>query len=446
MSWETTRAIDLTPDAIQTWREAHGWDRPSVARVLGVSDGLIGMYERGERRPTAALAAYIAAHPAPLAVNRYPATTDGLLAAIGADWPHKCAWCQWWGTSEVSLYRWLAGEFELPVEVRAWLRAGAPREWQRTPAQWTAPGPRRLTPEQHATAQFRTWRLGTGYRRVTIARLFGVNRQTIANWEAGRHRVPKRVLTYLRREGAVPAALPVRRPTQHHEPPCAPGTCRSCGTRRRWQREAIPRRPDSWTDDQDARLRALVGNHSPEEISARLTAEFGIPRTLDSIRSRACVLGVPSEWDAFTVPTIARICGVGADTVYDWIRAGGLVAVQRHRGAYHRITAEAFEQFIRCYSHWLDWRGMPVAQEPWRIAERRWRDLAEAVWRKDPWYTPTEAARWLGYVPSMVTKLCQRGQLRAELGPNGRGWRIPRSALVAFAQTRRRRQSSRRSA
>lgn len=119
----------LTGPALREWREAHGWFRKDLAAALGAwGDKASVNWEAGRCRIPAQVVAYVAQHPAPPSSSRYPMTPEGLRAAV-TQWPTYAAWCVWWGVSNASLYRWLAGAFALPLPLRAWLRAGAPTTW-----------------------------------------------------------------------------------------------------------------------------------------------------------------------------------------------------------------------------------------------------------------------------------------------------------------------------
>jgi DNA-binding XRE family transcriptional regulator len=124
----TTAPAPLTPQALRRWREQCGLTQRELGRRVGYSAAHVTMMERGRRAVSAPLAAYVQAHPAPRAAGLYALDRAGLERALNG-WSSYVGFARWWGVAGGTVTRWRYGHAPLPPELRAWLRAGAPRHW-----------------------------------------------------------------------------------------------------------------------------------------------------------------------------------------------------------------------------------------------------------------------------------------------------------------------------
>lgn len=213
--------------------------------------------------------------------------------------------------------------------------------------------------------------------------------------------------------------------------------CRSCAGRRAYANRTRPNRPydhhHAWESTQEARLRELAGTLTLAEIAALLTAEFGIPRTALAVRVRCTLLRLSAQLRDLSGLEVAGILGVNPQCITRWLTSG-LLAGRRQTPSKPQspwaVTPVALEAFIRAHPECYDWQ---------RVKAGRWRALAEGEWRRDPLYTLTEAARWLGVGPWMVGQYIRQGRLMAGQRPDRvrfACWYVRRSALVRFQQQR----------
>lgn len=286
------------------------------------------------------------------------------------------------------------------------------------------------------------WIASTGYTHREIGALFGVTKDAVRQWVTGNVRVPARVQRRLVAEGWLPRRDhrgPDRAPL-NHQPLCPPDhACRSCRLRRRYATQgALGVRRDLWTPEADTRLRVLAGSASLAVIAQQITDEFGVERSAHAIMVRCHRLGLSIVRTAYTAAQVAYYCGVGEATVARWIGLEWLPSERARAHAAHTITAEALETFLRAHPGIVDWRTMPVQHSP----ERRWRELVEGLWRRQPFYDVQTVAGWLGVHRATVHRWCQAGELQGWRVPSARGkgglprWRIPQSAVLAFERQR----------
>lgn len=213
--------------------------------------------------------------------------------------------------------------------------------------------------------------------------------------------------------------------------------CRACSGRRAYANRTRPPRAytrwDAWDSTQDARLRALTGTRTVPEIAAALTAEFGIPRSACAVRCRCWALGLSLQIGDLGGLGVARVLGADHSRVTQWLTTGLLVGRRLNpakAGSPWAVTPAALEAFIRTHPECYEWQ---------RVQAGHWRHLAEGEWRRDPLYTLTEAARWLGLSQTTVRKYITLGELAAGERPDRLRWErwyVRRSALVRFQQQR----------
>jgi hypothetical protein len=211
--------------------------------------------------------------------------------------------------------------------------------------------------------------------------------------------------------------------------------CRAAWAAGKWAQRAKPRFWHAWLPPHDARLRAWAGVLPADEIAARLTAEFDVPRTPTAVRVRLRRLGLSQQLVHYTAQQVGYLFGVAGKTVTaSWVRRGWLVGRQltAQAGSAWVFTAADVEQFIRAHSHAVDWRRMPPS---------RWRALAEVDWRRDPWLTVPEAAWMSGVAASTLRNHLAAGWLVgarrfAKGGAHAGAWLVRRSALRQFAYRR----------
>lgn len=212
--------------------------------------------------------------------------------------------------------------------------------------------------------------------------------------------------------------------------------CRPCAGRRAYAHRTRPPRGytrwDAWDSTQDARLRALTGTRTVPELAAALATEFGIPRSACAVRCRCWALGLSLQVSDLGGQDVARVLGAHHVRVTQWLTTGLLVGRRLTPGLPRSpwaVTPAALEAFIRTHPECYEWRRV----------QGRWRHLAEGEWRRDPLYTLTEAARWLGLSQTTVRKYITLGELAAGERPDRvrwERWYVRRSALVRFQQQR----------
>jgi excisionase family DNA binding protein len=133
-----------------------------------------------------------------------------------------------------------------------------------------------------------------------------------------------------------------------------------------------------------------------------------------------------------TKRNVAALFGVDEHLVRRWIAEGWLPAAKGFRMGPHklwRVQPEDLERFIRRY---------PQHYDRTRIEKGTyWRNLADEVWRTDPWLTVPEAAARLGVCRETVRRHLRRGWLRGErvleAGLYG-GWRVRERELATFEE------------
>ena len=189
------------------WRLAHGWTIEAMCLAMGyagTSHAAVARWEQGATRLPVRVQRYMLRHPPPAAVERYPQTPEGLVAAIRDKGLTRKAWCAWWGVVYKTMWDWVAGRSRFPVSVAAWLRAGAPDTWQHTPPPResedepapaeTPRAPRKRRPvirtrgDHESSAALRVARETAGLTRVQAAQLLNIHLQTLLQWEV--HRPP----------------------------------------------------------------------------------------------------------------------------------------------------------------------------------------------------------------------------------------------------------------
>lgn len=118
----------LTGQDLRAWRLAWGMRGPEVATRLYYGRFAIPMMEARGPLPVF-VAEYMRAYPPPPDGDpAYPATPEGLAAALTALGMGYSTFARWWGTTgPMGVWHWLHGNAALPIEIQAWLRAGAPR-------------------------------------------------------------------------------------------------------------------------------------------------------------------------------------------------------------------------------------------------------------------------------------------------------------------------------
>lgn len=162
---------------------------------------------------------------------------------------------------------------------------------------------------------------------------------------------------------------------------------------------------DAWDAMQDARLVALAGTIPPREIVDTMSAEFGIPRTLASIRIRAKRLGVSVAEPGLSMRQMERLFNQDHRVIETWVAQGLLPGRRRPpMGPYPgwSFMLPDVERFIREESWAYDWRKMQL-RHPLRA-------LAESISRRDPWCSRDQLARYLGFTtPSSLTRWFDAG-------------------------------------
>jgi hypothetical protein len=181
-----------------------------------------------------------------------------------------------------------------------------------------------------------------------------------------------------------------------------------------------------WTEDEDEYLAEFWGIRSDKAVARHLG------RTVTACQLRVKrALGITRRMQFLTSRVVGDILGYDAKRIAALIDRGYL---QGQKAPFKvgpnrvwRIDQSSLERFMRRY--------------PWQYDRTRiekgtyWRNLAEDVWRRDPWLTATEAAARLSVCTATIHRHCQRGWLKGEKawGAAHQGvWRIPESALARF--------------
>ncbi len=186
------------------------------------------------------------------------------------------------------------------------------------------------------------------------------------------------------------------------------------------------RRWDVWLADEDRRLRELAAVFETVELAARLSQEFGGPRTPAAVRRRARLLGVSLGTRHLSLSDIETIFDVDGGTVLRRWVADGYLRVLPRRGAGRARRWEFRETdvqaFIRAHPWLYDWRKMRAGVL---------RSLAEVVHRAEPWLSLEEAAARGGLSVKQLRRRVEREDL-----PHARRWhgRAPWGQIVIQAE------------
>lgn len=188
-----------------------------------------------------------------------------------------------------------------------------------------------------------------------------------------------------------------------------------------------------WQPRHDALLRDLAGTLLAEEIAARLTERFNVPRTAGAVHARAKHLGISLEPDWWSARALAHALGFSSvrspSIVEKWARSG-LLPAERLPGPVRsawRIRPSDAEAFVSRHSDLLDWR---------RIRNPALKRLGEVADRADRWLWVAEAAGVLGVTVRHVRYLVARGRLvavRTASPHGGPGLRVQTVSLGRMA-------------
>ncbi len=146
---------------LRAWRHSLGLTSEAAGRLWDVTGSAVRQWERRGRPTPDHVRVYLLLHPAPPPCNEYPPTPEGLRRAVSR-WPTRRAWCRWWrpGLAYPTLFRYLRARLPLPRPIQAWLRAGAPLDWQGRVAPRVVYPPPPPAPREHVPTD---WiRLGPG--------------------------------------------------------------------------------------------------------------------------------------------------------------------------------------------------------------------------------------------------------------------------------------------
>lgn len=200
----------------------------------------------------------------------------------------------------------------------------------------------------------------------------------------------------------------------------------------------MPDRFNKWYPEQDEWLRANIYNGTLDEVAEAIYQRFGILRTRKALEVRAQRLGLSTVSNHHSPKEVCYLLGVCLRVFMWWIWAGYFPAQQttpNRRGSFWLITDADIENFIRERLILINYQKMPPS---------KWRTLAEGLWKSDPYYTVSQAAKILKVTRGCVHDNIVNGKLPAEEMPVGqRGqrkikrWAVRRSNLILFYQERR---------
>lgn len=180
--------------------------------------------------------------------------------------------------------------------------------------------------------------------------------------------------------------------------------------RRSWSPAANLKRASHWQAEHDALLRDLVGQHDLRTIAARLSAEFGYPRSESSVSHRIKRLGLfILDHRPYTTVEVARMLGMSRTNLHEtWVRTGRLRG-DRRRGGPHGMLTYGRAELERCVREHAE--SLNLA----RIRDSGLAALARAAMRGRVGLGTVEVERLTG-VPHQV----QAGFYAAGLVPSAR--------------------------
>lgn len=178
-----------------------------------------------------------------------------------------------------------------------------------------------------------------------------------------------------------------------------------------------------WSEDEDERLRELLGRRTWRGIARELE------RSETAIRTRAHLLGARVLENFLTASDVARILGVDIKSVLRLRRARVLrmhrSSVRIGRNVAWRVELEAFEAFLREH---------PGHYDPRRIEDEPYRRIAREAHRG--LLSVREAAAQLGVHYDILLRHLRRGWFPGEHVSVGHGntgrWVIRAADLTAF--------------
>lgn len=115
-------------------RHAYGWSQRQVGSATHYSKESICKYERGVHPVPDDLWSWLSAIEPPHNRTGYPPTPGGLRMLIRRRRMRVVEVAAFCGVAASTVLRWVRGG-QIPMQVKAWLRAGAPATWE-----WGAPG------------------------------------------------------------------------------------------------------------------------------------------------------------------------------------------------------------------------------------------------------------------------------------------------------------------
>jgi hypothetical protein len=168
---------------------------------------------------------------------------------------------------------------------------------------------------------------------------------------------------------------------------------------------------NKWTFQEDQLIRALAGIETRDEIARRCQAESGLQRSAHAIENRARKLGIYTGREMWTASALIKVFGVGRATVQAWVAAGQLEC--KPWGPSVQVSSAAqVEAFIR---------SCPWLYDASCMARGRFKQLAEVIQKRDPWWDTRRVIKETGIPRHMLKRLREGGLLdsRRRPGPNG---------------------------
>lgn len=183
-----------------------------------------------------------------------------------------------------------------------------------------------------------------------------------------------------------------------------------------------------WKPDELAYLSRHYGLLPDEEIAAFL----GRSRHALRIAAYRKLGGQKRKDNFYTSAEVARALGIrDSKSIIGWVRKGYL---RGERGPMYVGLSQVWrfseQAIIRCLHH------RPYLVKPTQVRQHIFQRIVQDEWQRDPWYTPEQAAPFLGVkTPDAIHKYIHQGLLRAQKKPGGpwQGiWIIRKSDIDGF--------------
>ncbi len=180
---------------------------------------------------------------------------------------------------------------------------------------------------------------------------------------------------------------------------CVCGACTNCkisaATRASYRNGTRRALPYAWMAEEKAALRELCGQRPIRDIAAELARRFHVRRTHKAIEQQARRLGLYTILETLGQRDVARIFGGGRRQLYERLAGLGAMPINAEpdpRWGW-RYDAAALERMMLAHS----W-----AYDRTRVQGARWKVVAAAAHRRDPWLTIPEMAQAIGISPNTL--------------------------------------------